>query len=150
MSQTQPTDVDFDIEKEVWNTYDLVDGTRVKMRSVLIKLVRFPSSAKVGEFDYNASFQNLVTAFVHPRNKGPTGRQYTEQEIASLPKEDVNFTTECEDWNIYKLPDGTRLKTKLVVSSILKITEPGVYNLFGEPIYVTNSTNVLAPSPRKT
>lgn len=148
MSQTQSTDIDFEIEKEVWNTYDLADGTRLKSRTVLFKLARSPTE-KAGEFAYNAAFQNLVSAFVHPRNKGaPSARQYTEQEMATLPKEEVNFTTEYEDWNIYKLPDGSRLKTKLVVSSILKVKLEGAFNLFGEPLYVVNQTNIVAPVPK--
>jgi hypothetical protein len=147
MSEIQPTDVEFDIEKEVWNVYDLVDGTRLKVRAVLTKLVRLPTS-KVGESNYNAAFQNLLSAFVHPRNKGPAGRAYTEQEMASFAKEEVNFTAEYEDWNIYKLPDGMRMKVKLVVSSIFKVKQEGVYNAFGEPIYVVNSTSILAPVPK--
>ena len=147
MSQTQPTDVDFEIEKEVWNSYDLADGTRIKSRAILVKLVRVPSQ-NVGESLYNATFQNVLSAFVHPRNKGSGGRPYTDQEIKGLSKEEVNFTTEYEDWNIYRLPDGTRMKTKLVVSSILKVKQEGVYNVFGEPLYVVNWTNVLAPVPK--
>jgi hypothetical protein len=147
MSQSQTADVDFEIEREVWNAYDLVDGTRLKARSVLFKLLRTPTS-KVGEFKYNASFQNVVTAFVHPRNKASSGKAYIQQEIDAFPKEEVNFTTDYEDWNIYKLPDGTRLKTKLVVSSIFKVKQEGVFNVFGEPIYVVNWTNVVAPVPK--
>jgi|SRR5208337_635964 len=147
MISSQQTDVDFEIEKEVWNSYDLADGTRLKARSVLYKLVRVPSQ-NTAESNYNATFQTMVSAFVHPRNKGNVGRAYTEQEIAALPKDEVNFTTEYEEWNVYKIADGTRIKTKLVVSSILKVRQEGVYNMFGEPLYVINWTNVLAPIPK--
>jgi hypothetical protein len=148
MSQTNWVDVDFDVEKEVWNVYDLADGTRLKMRTILTKLQRRPG-AKVGEFEYNAAFQNLVMTSVHPRNKGPPGKMYTEQEAASLsPKEEVNFTPELEDWNIYRLPDGSRIKTKVVVSSIQKVKAEGVYNIYGEPLYLAHSTNVVAPVPK--
>jgi hypothetical protein len=144
MSLAQSTDVDFEIEKEVWNVYDLADGTRLRIRAILVKLIRLPTS-KIGESNYNGAFQNLMNSSVHPRNKGPAGRAYTDQELASFPKEEVNFTPEYEDWNIYKLPDGTRIKVKLVVSSIFKVKQQGVYNAFGEPIYMVNSTAVLAP-----
>ncbi len=149
MALSNLVDVEFEIEKEVWNVYDLADGTRLKMRSVLTKLQRRPGT-KVGEFEYNAAFQNLVMTFVHPRNKGPPGRIYTDQELGSLPKEEVNFTTELEDWNIYTLSDGNRIKVKVVVASIQKVKQEGAFNIYGEPLYIANSTNVLAPVPKTT
>ena len=146
MSQPGSVDVDFDVEKEVWNVYDLADGTTLKTRSVLIKLQRHPG-VKIGEFEYNAAFQNIIMTFVHPRNKGPPGK-YTIQEVVGLPKEEVNFTTELEDWNMYRLTDGSRIKSKMVVSSVQKVKVEGVFNTYGEPVYAVNSTNIIAPVPK--
>ena len=54
---------------------------------------------------------------------------------------DVDFETMKEDWNEYKLEDGTILKFKTIVSSIVRTEE---YDpMTGDPVYHVRSTNVL-------
>ncbi|MHC1611564.1 MAG: hypothetical protein ACXQTW_08265 [Candidatus Methanospirareceae archaeon] len=54
---------------------------------------------------------------------------------------DVDFETVKEDWNEYKLEDGTVLKFKTVVSSIIRTEN---YDpMTGDPIYHVRSTNIL-------
>ncbi|HUV79968.1 MAG TPA: hypothetical protein VMW40_03985 [Candidatus Bathyarchaeia archaeon] len=53
----------------------------------------------------------------------------------------VDFETIREDWNEYKLEDGTVLKFKTVVSSIIRTEN---YDpLSGDPVYHVRSTNIL-------
>jgi hypothetical protein len=53
---------------------------------------------------------------------------------------DLDFEEVEENWNTYKLSDGTTLKVKLVLRGVkrLKRFEPD-----GTPIYVINSINVV-------
>ena len=54
---------------------------------------------------------------------------------------DVDFETMKEDWNEYKLEDGTVLKFKTVVSSIIRTED---YDpMTGDPVYHVRSTNIL-------
>lgn len=54
---------------------------------------------------------------------------------------DVDFTTVNEDWNEYRLEDGTILKFKTVVSSIIRTEN---YDpMTGDPVYHVRSTNML-------
>ena len=54
---------------------------------------------------------------------------------------DVDFETVKEDWNEYKLEDGTVLKFKTVVSSIIRTED---YDpMTGDPVYHIRSTNIL-------
>ncbi len=54
---------------------------------------------------------------------------------------DIDFETIKEDWNEYKLEDGTILKFKTIVSSIVRTEE---YDpMTGDPVYHVRSTNVL-------
>lgn len=54
---------------------------------------------------------------------------------------DVDFETIREDWNEYKLEDGTVLKFKTVVSSIVRTED---YDpMSGDPVYHVRSTNIL-------
>jgi len=63
----------------------------------------------------------------------PNGR-----EIEAM---DVDFETVREDWNEYKLEDGTILKFKTIVSSIIRTEE---YDpMTGDPVYHVRSTNIL-------
>ncbi len=53
----------------------------------------------------------------------------------------VDFETVKEDWNEYKLEDGTILKFKTVVSSIIRTED---YDpMTGDPVYHIRSTNIL-------
>ncbi|MCW7071256.1 hypothetical protein B6V00_02135 [ANME-1 cluster archaeon ex4572_4] len=60
------------------------------------------------------------------------------QEIEAM---DVDFETVKEDWNEYKLEDGTVLRFKTIVSSIIRTEN---YDpMTGDPVYHVRSTNVL-------
>lgn len=53
----------------------------------------------------------------------------------------VDFETMQEDWNEYKLDDGTVLRFKTVVSSIIRTEN---YDpMTGDPVYHVRSTNIL-------
>ncbi|MFZ2070427.1 MAG: hypothetical protein WAV32_02250 [Halobacteriota archaeon] len=54
---------------------------------------------------------------------------------------DIDFDTIKEDWNEYKLEDGTILKFKTIISSVIRTEE---YDpMTGDPVYHIRSTNVL-------
>ncbi|NQE46158.1 hypothetical protein C5S31_09075 [ANME-1 cluster archaeon GoMg2] len=58
-----------------------------------------------------------------------------------IEAEDVDFDTIKEDWNEYKLEDGTTLKFKTIISSVIRTEE---YDpMTGDPVYHIRSTNVL-------
>lgn len=53
----------------------------------------------------------------------------------------VDFETIKEDWNEYKLEDGTILKFKTIVSNIIRTEN---YDpMTGDPVYHVRSTNIL-------
>jgi hypothetical protein len=52
----------------------------------------------------------------------------------------VDFETVREEYNSYKLSDGSMIRMKTVVTNIIR-TDESTPN--GEPIYVVNSQNVL-------
>lgn len=53
----------------------------------------------------------------------------------------IDFETTKEDWNEYKLEDGTVLKFKAVVSSIVRTDNHDFVT--GNPIYQIRSTNIV-------
>ena len=56
-----------------------------------------------------------------------------------VPGEEIEFEVEREGWNIYILHDGTKLKIRSVVSSIIRLD---AYKPDGEPIYILKSSNI--------
>lgn len=69
----------------------------------------------------------------------PDGRKIQASE--------VGIKKSTESWNEYELEDGNTIRLKLVVVRVLKSTEKDVVT--GEPIYLTNTQNLMAISPKK-
>ena len=55
--------------------------------------------------------------------------------------EAMTFETELEDYNIYKVEDGTTIKMKTVVTEIFRAE--GKYTPDGDPLYHVKSANIL-------
>ena len=47
--------------------------------------------------------------------------------------EEVDFENEKEEWNVYKLADGTTLKVKVVLVNVVRSRDK--YDPLGNPIY---------------
>lgn len=60
-------DLEFETEKECWNSYILEDGTRLKMKSVVAKVLRLEAFNDAGEPIYLVNSSNLLSADV-PEN----------------------------------------------------------------------------------
>jgi hypothetical protein len=150
-------EVNFEIEKEVWNIYELDDKSTIKMRCILVKLLRSLTTTKappppgvppgVEGFEFQSVFQNIVTVIKSPLElMGAPTPLLPPSELAGAKKIEVGYTPYLEDWNIYRLPDGNKLKVKLVVSAIYRV--PKQYDPFGYPVYFVNSTNAIIPVPK--
>ena len=59
-----------------------------------------------------------------------------------FPGEEVEFEPERESFNTYILQDGTKLKLKAVVASIVRLD--GVWQPDGSPLYLINASNVVS------
>lgn len=141
-------EVDFEPEKEVWNVYELSDGSMLRIRAMLMKLYRLAQPPKEGGDQYNASFQNvMVVKRTSPKLKGPKSTvPLPVTNLDQIPKVEVQFSPLVEDWNVYRLETGDSLKVKLVASIIYRIRDK--WDQFGDPFYVVSSTNVIQPVKR--
>jgi len=150
-------EVDFEIEREVWNVYELDDRSTIKMRCVLVKLLKSLTPTKIPPppgmpkgikgFEFQTVFQNILAVTKSPlKLMGKPTPPLSPLELKKIDKIEVGYTPYLEDWNIYRLSDGTKLKVKLVVSAIYRI--PKHYDLFGYPVYFINSTNAIVPVPK--
>ena len=60
----------------------------------------------------------------------------------TVAAEDIEITQTSEHWNQYLLEDGSLIKVKLVASKIVRVLDR--YDHAGNPIYLVNSSNVIA------
>ena len=58
-----------------------------------------------------------------------------------IPGEEVEFEIDGENFNSYVLADGSKLKLKAVVFSIVRLD---AHNPDGKPVYMVNSATVVA------
>jgi len=63
----------------------------------------------------------------------------TPKELADARSVEVNYKSIIEDWNVYRLEGGAKLKTKLVVASVKGLIQ--LYDTHGMPC-VHNVRNV--------
>jgi hypothetical protein len=161
-------EVKFEIEKEGWNVYELIDGNHrvtLRMRAILTKILRpkiikikeppligipqgMQPPPKVPKDEFQLSFQNIVVVSECPAVlMGTPTPPVPPSELNKIAKEEIEFHPFDEDWNIYKTEDGVKLKIKLVVSSVRKAK--GKFDQLGYPLYVVQSTNAIVPTPPK-
>jgi len=55
--------------------------------------------------------------------------------------EEMQFTMEREDWNIYNLEDGTKIKVKLIPTKIVKTDMR--HPVRNDPIYSISSSTIV-------
>jgi len=55
--------------------------------------------------------------------------------------EELDFENEKEEWNVYKLSDGSTLKVKLVLVNVVRSRDK--YDPLGNPIYGITSQNII-------
>ncbi|MCW3985516.1 MAG: hypothetical protein NWE91_03780 [Candidatus Bathyarchaeota archaeon] len=58
-----------------------------------------------------------------------------------LEGKEVDFENEKEEWNIYKLADGSTLKVKLVLVNVVRSHDR--FDPLGKPIYGITSKNII-------
>jgi len=68
----------------------------------------------------------------------PPGMRITQKDL--MEAEDLDFEELKEDWNEYKLSDGTILKVKLILRGVKRLKR---WNPDGSPIYVISSQNIV-------
>ncbi len=121
---------DFEAISEPWNIYSLKDGSVLKFRLILVKLIPVSDGGIKG---YAVNAGNAAGVFVPKKLKAsPSKSLMIELKVA---EKDIPYEIIREDWNSYKLEDGTILKIKPAISSVnrTKTIDP-----YGDPVYVIN------------
>lgn len=142
-------DLDFKISKEDWNIYELADGTILKVRSVLRRVIRTKAFNPDGEPAYAFGSQNFLAPRRTPKKLmgTPTIPPPTEEQVRLSGKVEVGFRIKTEEWNEYNVEDGAKFRTKLVVT---KVERTKFFGELGYPVYGVSSKMVTSVSVPKS
>ncbi len=135
---TKTTVVEFSIKDEPWAKFRLEDGTLLLGRLIIFKFYRGQEYDTSGQPIYIWSSQNLFSTVCPKTLKGtPTVPPPASLDPATVNTTPVDFERlGPEKWNVYELSDGSVVRAKLEISSILRTDKFGAD---GDPLYVINS-----------
>jgi hypothetical protein len=140
-------ELDFEVIKEPWNKYNLMDGSNLKTRFTLLKVKR--TMAQQGKPSYSIKSRNDVEAYNVPDNlRGPAAKfPVPPDELKKAKKQEVGFSTLYEEWAEYLVEDGTRIRAKV---SLVEVSRSERTNPEREPIYLANQSVSITIKPAKS
>lgn len=129
--------IGFKAKHEDWSEYKLEDGTILKARFVLIKVLDTEEYDEQGNPVYDVNSINAVGVLVPEKlREKPSKERYSRKELEeSIVKEDMEFERIKEGWNTYELENGAKISVKLVLAAVSRTNK---FDSRGEPIYIFN------------
>lgn len=136
-------EMEFAVESEDWNEYELKDGMMIKARIFLVKLVRDPNNPSNMIFESSPP-KWVIYAPAHLRGKPSTDLE----GVISRGRYKVPVNKTHEPWNVYKiLRTGQEIKLKLAIDEVFRYKD--AYDAGGCPIYnIPSGTSVLLKDNR--
>jgi len=127
-------ELEFSVEQEEWNRYDLKDGVTIRGRLFLSRIIRNPYDPKEMSFDFSLPVW-VVSAPAALRGELDTRTPAEMQADHSKgPKYEVHINNSHEPWNVYRiLKTGQKLKIKLTIQEISRYTDK--FDQHGMPSY---------------
>lgn len=134
-------EIDFEVVKEDFTRYQLVDGTLLKIKICVIKILESIDRG-IGDYPtFALCTSNVLNALVPERLKAqPSTPPSTEDKV-----DEINFATTEEAWQEYKTVDGFLVRVRPVVTKVFK---HGKYNVLGEPVYSTPNIQLIQDARR--
>ena len=126
-------EMEFKIEEEDWNEYELADDVRVKGRIFLAKIMRDPNDPKKMNFDITPP---KWAVFAPPHLRGTPSLELIKDrdKQQSHKKYKVHIDKNHEPWNVYRiLRTGQEVKIKLTIDEVNRFDN--AYDQNGSPFY---------------
>ena len=152
MSKEKITDVDFEPLREPWNKYSLRDGSSIKARLILRRVILKETrklDGSIGEKNYGIDTQTITVAYNVPEElKGqPSELLLPPPELqAGIVENDIHYDTLAQEWNEYIADDGTKIKLQLTV---VKVSRTKFTDKFGNPVYFIESSTTINIAHKK-
>jgi len=151
LTERKNFDLNFEIVQEAWNTYTLEDNAKLRARAIVSRFFSAPSPTDppMESFGGDTSVISVVLPSKDYEFYGePDLSAHSKNEIDSDEKTEVEFSNSSEEWNVYKIEDGTKIKVKLVIASIRRCKN--LRDKDGIPIYsLDTSVIVHKEDPKK-
>lgn len=139
--------VNFKIKREDWNLYRIEDGSLLRGRIILSGVLgedlenvkeKVKKNNKKSEVKLTFRSNRIFAIESPPESRGPPDfNRYTTKELRSfIIREDLDFETIKEIWNVYELENGIVLKLRLSPTSISKTSK---FDSGGIPIYLIDA-----------
>ena len=138
-------EMDFSVEEENWNEYDLDTEGRIMARIILKKIIRDPNNPKKYSFDMSPP----IYAVYSPQTKrGESGNEPPQPEIPNLDNYDIKIHKSDERWNVYRiLKTGQTLRIRLTVTRIRRVKDR--FDKDGIPLFLMDSGPMVVMDPHK-
>lgn len=151
--------VDFEIERENWNKYQLKDGAILKAKFILINVLaekgfkeKIKKAKTEKEIDLGFMFQssNVIGVEAPPNLIGePSNTRYSPRELeTSVVEDEIDFETISESWNSYKIKVNGEIYLK-VRNSPIRIRRTSKFDSQGVPIYLVDFKADVKIIPKK-
>lgn len=131
--------VDFKTISEKWSVYEIKDKLPVKLKARLIvnKIIITEEKDQLGFPVYSPGASNPIFVTFAPKElRGePTIPPPTREQLRDSKKIDLGVVPKEEPWNEYQLDDGTIIRSRIVVTGVLKAP---FYALDGDPLYIVS------------
>ncbi len=136
-------DIDFKIEGEEWNVYELSDQTVLRIRPIILKFMKQRTAPPAGPTPVGIASQNVMVIRAKPELRGTPSFEFIDiTKIPDSEKTEVSATPFNEPWNRYVLSDGRKVRLKLVVISVFRVKNK--FDQFGQPLYIVKSDNLVS------
>jgi len=138
---------DFETIIENRNEYEIEDGTELRIKYVMVKIVRNKIPGTPGGYNYGFN-GNTVVGVHSPKIRKAENIKYTPEELSSsIIKTDMNYKTIKEIWNKYIIKnDKTEILAKMVITDIQKTDK---FDEYGDPHYLIFTQPVFKANPPK-
>ena len=143
MSQSKPQqppplphdfeEMEFKVEEEDWNEYELDDGVRIKGRIFLAKIIRDPNDPNKMNFDITPP---KWAVYAPPPVRGKPSLELIKDKTKqqSHKKYKVHIDKNHEPWNVYRiLRTGQEVKIKLTIDEVNRFDN--AFDQSGCPFY---------------
>ena len=139
--------LNFEVLREPWNRYRLIDGTILAVKHVLAEVIK--RAMPEGKFSLGIGVQQII-GFSHIPNRllgTPSTEKYSPEEIrSSIVEDDMRYDTLSEEWNEYVAEDGTRIRLKVTLT---RVSRTNKFDKDGKPIYQVETTSMAEIKPPK-
>ena len=121
-------EMEFTIENEEWNDYELQDGVKIRGRIILNKIIRDPYNPNTFSFDFS---RPIWAVFAPIALRGEPNLEGSRKDSNKF---EVHVDRNHEPWNVYRIvKTDQKVKVKLTATEVNRWADK--FDKRGLPVY---------------